>query len=202
MAVVIGITGGIATGKSTVLDIFRKLGAQTLSADTIAHEILTKGSPAYCEVIERFGKDVLDLNGEIDRARLAKTIFENGVARKTLEEITHPRIISQMKRHIDDFRASHLSPHDVLAVEIPLLYEAGLESIVDKVVVVAAEQETQLNRLTTRSGISKDEALRRIESQMPIERKIKSADWVIWNEGNLHSLEESVKHIWDEILLP
>ena len=201
MAFVLGITGGIGTGKSTVLKIFAELGAETLSADDIAREVLAKGSPAYYDALDYFGNNIITDDGEIDRRALAEIIFKDSNARKALDNITHPRIISQTQSRIDCFRSNPPEPNAVLAVEIPLLIECGLEDMVDEVLVVAAEQETQLNRLTNRSGLSDEEAIRRIESQMPIEQKISKADRVIWNDGSLQSLESSVKLVWNEIRL-
>ncbi|MCE5199679.1 MAG: dephospho-CoA kinase [Armatimonadota bacterium] len=199
---IIGVTGSIGTGKSTVLRMLERLGARTLSADDISREVMAVGTPAYCEVVERFGETILSADGSIDRPELAEVIFADDQARRDLEEITHPRIIGQIKDEIEKFRKSSPSSQAVLAVEIPLLIECGLEGIVDEVLLVAAEQQTQVDRLTSRSGISRDEALRRIGAQMPISEKIAHADRVIWNDGSLETLEQSVRLVWQEILLP
>ncbi|MCX6344481.1 MAG: dephospho-CoA kinase [Armatimonadetes bacterium] len=201
MAFILGITGGIGTGKSTALGIFAELGAETLSADDIARDVLQKDSPAYKEVVERFGKDVVGLDGQIDRSALARIIFSDDKARQYLDSITHPIIISELKRRIDDFRRLHPSDKAVLAVEIPLLIECGLEDIVDEVLLIAAEQETQKNRLTSRSQISSAEALRRIRSQMSLERKIERSDRVICNDKTIDSLRTDILDVWNEILL-
>ena len=201
LAFVLGITGGIGTGKSTVLRMFGELGAQTLSADDIAREVLKKGSAACLEVVERFGGRVIGADGEVDRAALAGVIFSDADARKDLDAITHPRIIAQTRARIDSFRGANHGAGKVLAVEVPLLMECGLEGIVDKVLVVAAEQGAQVSRLTSRSGISEGEALSRIASQMPIEQKVARADRVIWNDGSLEELGLAVKRIWEEIFL-
>lgn len=201
MAFVLGITGGIGTGKSTVLKMFAELGAETLSADDIARDVLAKDTPAYREVVERFGGGVIGPDGQIDRAALARLIFADSEARAALDSITHPRIISEVQARIDTFRRDHKSDRAVFVVEIPLLIECGLEEIVDQVLLVATEQESQVSRLTIRSKISREEALRRIRSQMPIERKIERADRVVWNDNTIESLRESVSSIWDEICL-
>ena len=202
MAFVLGITGGIATGKSTVMRLFATLGARVISADEIAREVLAKDAPAYYDVIERFGSDVVLPNGEIDRAALGHIIFNDPDARNVLEEITHSRIISRMQEHIEQFRKSLSCMNSILVVEIPLLFECGLEDIVDEVLLVAAEQGTQIDRLKSRNEISSDEALRRIDAQMPMEVKIGKADRVIWNDGSLQNLEQTIRHIWEEIRLP
>ncbi|MCL5105403.1 MAG: dephospho-CoA kinase [Armatimonadetes bacterium] len=198
---ILGITGGIGTGKSTVLKMFAELGARTLSADNVARRVVEKGSPAYSEIIERFGESVLTPEGDIDRAALGRIVFSDADARRDLEEITHPRIIGSVAEEIDRFRAEPGPEKRVFAVEIPLLIECGLEDMVDEVLLVAAEQQTQVDRLTSRAQMSRDEALRRIRSQMPLDEKIEHADRVIWNDGTLEALRQSVRSIWEEILL-
>ena len=201
MPKVIGITGGIATGKSTVLRMFAELGAEVLSADDLAREVLAKGSDGYSETVERFGAGIVEADGEIDRCLLASIIFSDAEARRDLNDITHPRIIAAMNERIERFRAHPGAPDSVLAVEIPLLIECGLEATVDKVLVVAGEPATQVSRLTTRSDVSVAEANRRIAAQMQIERKIERADWVVYNDGSVESLESFVRAVWDEIHL-
>lgn len=201
MAFVLGITGGIGTGKSSVLKMFAELGAETLSVDDIAREVLAKGGSAYSDAIEHFSRNILKPDGEIDRQALAEIIFQDPDARKALDNITHPRIILETQNRIDHFRSSPPEPSAVLAVEIPLLIECGLEGIVDEVLVVAAEQETQVNRLKNRRDLKDEEAVRRINSQMPMDQKISKADRVIWNDGSLQSLESSVRRVWNEIRL-
>lgn len=200
MAVVLGVTGGIGTGKSTVLEMLSRFGAGIVSADLIAHEIIRPGMPAFAEIVERFGESIIGEDGEIDRRALGEIVFSDSRARKDLENITHPRIMQRVEEIIERFRANP-QPQSVLAVEIPLLYECGLEKTVDKVLLVAAEQQTQVNRLTSRSVMSKEQAIRRIQAQMPISEKLKRADYVIWNDGDLKSLELKLRSIWAEILL-
>lgn len=196
---VLGITGGIATGKSTVLRMLGELGAETLSADDLAREVLARGTEGYRETVERFGNGILTPDGEIDRSALGAIVFTDESARQVLNSITHPRIISAIQHRIDEFRRNPPSPNAVLAVEIPLLVECGLEGIVDEVVVVSAEPATQVSRLTTRSRMSVEEARRRLAAQMPIERKIERADRVIRNEGTLEELWEAVRAAWQDI---
>ena len=188
-------------GKSTVLGLFGELGAQTLSADDIAREVLKNGTPAYREVVDRFGQSVVATDGEIDRSVLASIIFADAGAREDLDAITHPRIIAETSACINRFRKTHAHDKQVLAVEIPLLVECGLEGIVDEVLVVAAEQGAQVSRLTSKRGISREEALHRIASHWPIEQKIERADRVIWNDGSVDELRLAVKRVWEEVLL-
>lgn len=201
MPKVIGITGGIATGKSTVLRLFGEFGARTLSADDLARDVLAKDGPAYHQTIERFGEGILKPGGEIDRPALAAIVFSDSQARADLNGITHPHIISAMQQAIDGFRNAPPAPDAVMALEIPLLVECGLEGMVDEVVVVAAEHETQQSRLTNRKGLTAEEARQRIAAQMPIERKVERADRVIWNSGSIEDLRGSVHAVWDEIHL-
>ena len=202
MALVLGVTGGVGTGKSTVLGMLARLGAETVDADEIAHDVLARDTPAYQRVVERFGEQVLATDRQIDRSALGSIVFRDPDARKFLEDVTHPAIIARMQALIDGFRANPPSADAVLALEIPLLFECGLEDTVDQVMVVAAEQRTQVDRLTTGGAASREEALRRIAAQMPLAHKIDRADKVIWNDGMLQALECSVRAAWGEILLP
>lgn len=197
---VLGITGGIATGKSTALQIFAELGAKVLSADDIARQVVAPGEPALNEITERFGKELLTSDGHLDRPALAKKIFADPQARHDLDFITHPRIISAIDEQIKAFRTDPAA-EGVLAVEIPLLIECSMEGMVDEVILIAAEQETQVHRLTSRSGLSRDEALMAIAAQMPMDRKIRHADRVIWNDSDVESLRGSIEGIWREIFL-
>jgi dephospho-CoA kinase len=201
MPKVVGITGGIATGKSTVLGMLADLGARTLSADDLAREVLAKGTPGYAETVERFGQAILAPDGQIDRRALAGIVFADAEARQTLNDITHPRIIAAMRRRIDSFRAHPPDPNAVLAVEIPLLVECGLAGTVDEVLVVVAEPRTQVSRLTRRYGMTDEDARRRLAAQMPMECKIERADRVITNEGSSEDLADSVRAVWDQIHL-
>lgn len=199
MAFVLGITGGVATGKSTVLGLFRSLGAETLSADEVAREVLARGTPAYHETVARFGEGILADDGEIDRAALGEVVFGDPKARQDLNDITHPRIIQLLQERIAVFRREAGAEKRVLAVEIPLLVECGLEGLVDEVLLVAAEQRTQVSRLTSVGGFTAEQALNRIQAQMPLCEKIDKADYVIWNDADMLSLQDSVERIWDEI---
>lgn len=202
MVRVLGVTGGIGTGKSTVTRMFADLGAETISADQIARKIIEKDNPAYAEVVGAFGEEILDRNGNIDRARLASIVFSDPDKRKILEKITHPRIIGEMQEKAQSFRADPPAPDAVLVLEIPLLIECGLEGMVDEVLLIAAEQETQLSRLTSSRTMSREEALARIAAQMPLSQKLDRADRVIWNDSSFEQLKRDVEEVWAEIRLP
>ncbi|MDO8587254.1 MAG: dephospho-CoA kinase [Armatimonadota bacterium] len=198
MGIVIGVTGGIATGKTTVARMFEHFGAECVDADEVAREVLSAGSEAAEEVRVVFGPKVMDSQGAIDRAKLANIIFADSDARERLNRITHPRIIKILNDKIRAFR-DKAGPNDVLALEIPLLVEANLTGIVDKVIVVTAEQETQKNRLQKRSALTAEQAERRIGSQMPACRKADYADWTISGEGPLSETESQVRAVWEQI---
>jgi dephospho-CoA kinase len=201
MAVVIGVTGSIGSGKSTVVRIFGELGAETASADEIARDVLAAGQPAAREVVEVFGREIVGPGGDIDRRKLADRIFADQEARHELDNITHPRIIARLDEIIKDFRKRRRAQQDaVLAVEIPLLFECGLEDTVDTVLVTAAEQETLLNRLMSRSKLSREAALSRLSAQLPLSEKIESADCVIWTDRGLERTREDVRRIYMRIV--
>lgn len=197
MAAVIGVTGGIGSGKSTVVGMFGDLGAETASADKIARDVLSPGQPAVWEAVKLFGKEIVGPGGEIDRRKLSERIFADAEARRNLDNITHPRIIARLDEIIKDFRTRRGACKDaVLAVEIPLLFECGLENAVDIVVVTAAEQETLLNRLMSRSKLSREAALLRLSAQLPLSEKIERADCVIWTDRGLEQTREDVRRIF------
>jgi dephospho-CoA kinase len=195
--IVLGITGGIATGKTTVTAMFAELGTETISADEIAREVLAPGTEASEEAINRFGPSILSSDGSIDRRALGEIVFRDPDALQSLNAITHPHIIAALKDRIQRFRESPKGPH-VLAAEIPLLVECNLIDLVDKVVVVSAEQETQIHRLTTR-GLFISEALQRISAQVPIDEKLALADWVIRTDGSLEDTRRQVQWVWEQV---
>lgn len=192
---IIGLTGGIASGKSTVSNYLAELGAIIIDADKIAHEIMEKGKTAYWQVIEAFGREILAENGEIDRSRLGKIVFNNLEKKKILEEITHPQVIREMREKIEEYRAEN----KVIVLDVPLLFEAGLDSRVDETWVVYVDRETQLQRLIARDGLSYEEANKRIQAQMSLEKKRVLADFVINNKGNIEDLKRQVLLKWREI---
>lgn len=192
---IIGLTGGIASGKSTVSNYLSELGAIIIDADKIAHEIMEKGKTAYWQVIEAFGREILAENGEIDRSRLGKIVFNNLEKKKILEEITHPQVIREMREKIEEYRAEN----KVIVLDVPLLFEAGLDIMVDETWVVYVDRETQLQRLIARDGLSYEEANKRIQAQMSLEKKRVLADFVINNKGNIEDLKRQVLLKWREI---
>ncbi len=190
----VGLTGGIAAGKSVVARRFQELGAVLIDADEIAREVVRPGSPVLERLVERFGEDIVDADGELDRKKLAGKVFGNPDALKDLNAITHPAIGAEIVRRIDEQR----NTDNVVVVDAALLVETGRGGF-DKLVVVAADPETQMKRLVTLRGMEPDEAKRRIDSQAPLEEKLAKADIVIWNEGSIQELEARVDEVWEEL---
>jgi dephospho-CoA kinase len=194
---VIGLTGGVACGKSVVASMFRELGANIIDADQVARSVVKPGQPAWKEIVERFGEVVLNSDGTINRNQLGGIVFGDGEKREELNRITHPRIIGKIKELIEEHRNEGAG---VVIVEAALIVEkGGMKPIISDLIVVTADEETQIKRLTQGVGLSREEALLRIKSQMPISEKIKHATHVIDNSGNLETTRNQVKEIWEKI---
>ncbi|MBI5887845.1 MAG: dephospho-CoA kinase [Deltaproteobacteria bacterium] len=179
---VIGLTGGPATGKSLVTAEFKRLGAAIVDADVIAREITQKGAPAYDEICREFGAGVLLKDGSLDRKALGRLIFADDKKRKRLNEITHPGIRARIRQEVEAFKES-FSGMGLVVVDAPLLFEAGLDKEMDSVIVVYADEERQVERLKARD-LSEDEARRIIAAQMPVKEKVKKTDYIIDNSGD------------------
>ncbi len=187
---ILGITGGVGTGKSTVTAEFEKLGYGKVSADEVAHRIILKGRPAYAKLLAFFGRSILGKGGAIDRRKLGRLAFKDGESRRALDKITHPEIIREIKTAIK----KELLRKETVCLEAPLLFEAGLEGLAGAVLVVYALKKTQLRRLAGK-GYSKKEAESRLEAQLPLEEKIRRADFVIVNEVSRSALKAQVQTI-------
>jgi dephospho-CoA kinase len=189
----IGVTGGIATGKSTVDALLVVHGAEVIDADELAREVVAPGEPALAEVARRFGAAILQPGGTLDRARLGAVVFADPVARRDLEAITHPRITTLMQERIAQALAG-AAP--LVAVDIPLLYENGRESLFEGVLVVYAPQEVQVRRMFERNGLDAAAATQRLAAQLPIDEKRGRATWVIDNSGDLETTAAAVDTWW------
>ncbi len=185
----IGLTGGIACGKSTVAQILNKHGLKTLNADKIAHEVIGPSKPAFSAILEEFGQGILDQSGVIDRIKLGKVVFKDTEARKKLESIIHPLVIEEIKQEI---KSSQEKGINILIVEIPLLYETGLENLFDQVWVVSSSEEEQIKRLKSRGHLNEAAIKERLDSQLPISFKEDKADRVIYNNKGLGELEREI----------
>ncbi|MFB9278055.1 dephospho-CoA kinase [Cohnella cellulosilytica] len=192
----IGLTGGIATGKSTVAKLLTERGALLIDLDKIAREVVEPGQPALLAIAERFGQAVLQPDGSLDRKRLGSIVFADSAERKALEAITHPAIRAVMKERMA--RGETEEPDRLVVVDVPLLYESKLESYFHRVMVVYAPRETQLDRLIERDGLSREEAEQRLAAQMDIEEKKRRADVLIDNGGTPEETNRQIERFWRE----
>lgn len=191
----LGVTGGIACGKSSVMQILRRLGAITFSADEASRAILTVGGTVEQELRVTFGNEIFSPDGQLNRKRLGALVFEDTGAKQNLERITHPAILRLLWRQIEAAKEDFLPPN-VIAVELPLLYEKKLDTWFEQILVVAASSSLQVTRLQARQGFTEEEAQLRIAAQLPLPQKVARANRVIWNEGSMQELEETVLSFW------
>ncbi len=193
---VIGLTGGIGSGKSTVAQLLAELGAVILDADKVGHEAFKAGTDTWREVVAAFGRQVLTLEGDVDRKKLAEVVFGNPEALSRLNQIMHPQIGKMVKARLEEYRRQGVS---VVALEIPLLVETGGTSLVDDVWVTVASEPTVLRRLEERSGLSRQQSLARLRAQVLNEERVKHADVVINNDGSLDELKAEVEQLWQRL---
>jgi dephospho-CoA kinase len=184
----VALTGGIATGKSHVLDRFRQLGIPCLDADVLAHGVTARGTEATQAVAARFGPDVLDSEGAVDRAKLGAVVFRDAAARRALEAIVHPAVYRAIAAGI---RAFELLGSRLVVVDVPLLYETGHQSDFDTVIATVCARATQLARLKAR-GLTGEEAEQRLAAQMPADEKAARADYVIRTEGTFAETDAQI----------
>lgn len=193
---VVGLTGGIATGKSTVASILRQLGARIVDADQLAREIVRPGEAAWKEIVDAFGAGILREDKSIDRERLRNIVFRDERARKRLEAITHPRIRALAQQRIRQLAAEGAN---VVVYEAPLLFENNVHLWLRPVIVVACDRATQKERLRKRDGLTEQDIERHLGAQMPLDEKRRLADHVIENNGTLEDLKKQVEEIWQKI---
>ncbi|EAD0070393.1 dephospho-CoA kinase [Listeria monocytogenes] len=189
MGKTIGLTGSVATGKSTVSNLIQQAGIPLVDADIAARKVVEPGTEGLKEIVAYFGEEILLADGTLDRAKLGEIIFKDKEKREKLNEITHPRVKNYMLEARERFfRAGE----ELVFFDIPLLFESHLESLVDQIVVVWTTPETELKRLMERNNLTKEDALRRIESQMGIDEKARKADFVIDNNESLEKTQKQV----------
>lgn len=189
MGKTIGLTGSVATGKSTVSNMIQQAGIPLVDADIAARKVVEPGTEGLKEIVAYFGEEILLADGTLDRAKLGEIIFKDKEKREKLNEITHPRVKDYMLEARERFfRAGE----ELVFFDIPLLFESHLESLVDQIVVVWTTPETELKRLMERNNLTKEDALRRIESQMGIDEKARKADFVIDNNESLEKTQKQV----------
>lgn len=195
----VALTGGIASGKSTVCRMLSEKGAFILCSDQLAREVVEKGEPAWREIVDHFGDGVLGPDGEIDRKRLADIVFADAGERVFLEKASHPRIFQRMAKLLRDIDAE-TGGEAVVILDIPLLVEAKAGDMFDFNLVVDVSPQLQVERLMAERGSSEEEAWSRMDSQVSREERLSCADHVIPNEGNLQKLQNEVEEAWETIL--
>ncbi len=191
----IAVTGGIACGKSEVGRILATEGANVCDADEVAHRQMAPGQAVFDRVVARFGPEILDEGGRVDRNRLARLVFEREDERMALNAITHPPVLEE----IAEWSALTKARGKVAVAMVPLLFEAGAEKNFDVVLCVAADEQVVLRRLKAR-GLNENEARKRLAAQWPLAEKIRRADYVIYNDGGLTALQEKTRNVYQEIL--
>lgn len=189
---VIGLTGGIASGKSTISNIFKNAGIPIIDADVVARKVVEKDSVGLISLTKRFGNSILLDDGSLDRMKLGRKMFSDASALKEVNDLLQPLIRTEIELQIQETKKQN---HPLIILDIPLLFEMHYETLCDDIIVVAVSVETQIQRLKNRNGLSKEEALKRIESQMSLEEKVQKADIVWTNEGSIEELEARV-HQW------
>lgn len=190
---IVGLTGGIASGKSTVSNLLKKYGIEIVDADKVAKEVSEK-KESIEKISNIFGKDILDSDGKIIREKLREKAFKNRELLQELNKIIHPQVMEYFKR-----KKEENSKDEILIFDIPLLYEAKMEYLCDKIIVVGVDVQKQIRRVVARDGSSENLAKKIISNQMPLDEKIKKADIVIMNDGTLDELEEKVMKIYREL---
>ena len=194
----VGLTGGIATGKSTVSEMFRRLGCEVIDADLLARDVVAPGEPALAEIAEEFGREVLQPDGSLDRKKLGAVVFSDAARRKRLEQITHPAIATRFQRRLAELEARGFE--GIVLWDAPVMIESGGYKQMEKLVVVATDTATQAARLRARDVIEAAEADRKIGSQMPVAEKAKLADYVIDNAGDRAATERQVHEVHRALL--
>jgi dephospho-CoA kinase len=198
LSMVLGVTGGIASGKSTVVELLAELGADVVSADQLSRELVTPGQPALEALIARFGSTILTAEGTLDRAALGAQVFADPQARHDLEAILHPAIARLSTQRIQE-AVQRTGANGLVVYEAPLLYEAHAEGRVDQVLTVTVDAAVQLERLMLRDRCDEAAARQRIDAQMPQEEKARRADFVIDNSADLPTLQEKIRHLYRQL---
>jgi dephospho-CoA kinase len=189
---IIGLTGGIATGKSESAKYLQELGAYCIDADLISKELTQKGLPAFHSLVKEFGENILLSDGSLDRKKLGNIIFSNKKSKSKVEEILHTHIIY----HINKIVLKKKNEYNIVIINAPLLFEVGLDRLCDKVIVVWAPHKIEIARLVIRDNLNIQEAKKRIQSQMPIGKKMELADFVVDNSGTKQKLKRNITSLY------
>lgn len=196
MTYFLGLTGGIATGKSTADNFFKKRNIPIVDADQIAHELMSKGQASYETIVGHFGEKILAKSGEIDRQKLGAIVFGDKNQLKSLNELTHPLILNNMEEKIMQYQSKGIP---LVILDIPLLFEDNLVHYCDATLLITAPFQLELSRLMTRNNLNREDAQKRIASQMPLSEKEKLADYVIENAGTVTDLENNLSSLLEKI---
>ena len=191
--ILVGLTGGIGSGKSTAAGMFKDEGADIIDFDLLARTVVEPGKPAWRKIVEYFGPNFLNPDGSINRAALGKVIFSEDTSRKALEDFVHPMILKERDRLVEKIR--NKNPSSVVIVDFPLLFELGMDRDFDKTVLVYAPSDVQIKRVMQRDGLSKEEVEKRLKAQMPIDEKRRLSDYIIDAETTFAVMRHQVKGI-------
>lgn len=194
----VGLTGGIACGKSTVAQMFIKHGARLIDFDKLAHEVQEPENPAWREIVDFFGADILQPDRKIDRAKMATIVFNHPEKLKKLNEFVHPRVYDIWRQRRLEIEAQ--DPHAIFLADVPLLFEGQMQSLFDLTILVKIGREEQIKRLMLRNALNREDARLRLQNQMPIDDKISLADIVIDNQGAISETEKKVADVWRKLL--
>ena len=196
MTYFLGLTGGIASGKSTADDFFKKRNIPIIDSDLIAHQIMEVGQNGYNAIVAYFGTNILNDDQTINRRQLGEIVFNDKAKLKKLNELTHPLVHQEIKRQMEQYR---LNQEKLVVIDVPLLFESGFESLCDGVLVISISPELQLKRLMKRNNFTEKEALVRINNQMPLSEKEKRATYVVANTGTINDLEKRLSDLLQKI---
>ncbi|KPK22519.1 MAG: hypothetical protein AMK69_19715 [Nitrospira bacterium SG8_3] len=193
----LGVTGGIASGKTVVASMLEGLGAPLIDFDLLARQVVEPGKPAFRQIVDYFGKEVLQGDGTLNRKKLSRIVFQDTEKRKQLEGFTHPPIYEAFVKGVNAI--TEQDPEAIIQAVVPLLIEKNLQSIFDKVLVVYVPLEQQIERLVERDGISRKEAAHMLKVQLPINEKLAYADFVVNNEDSMEETKKQVEEVWLEL---
>ncbi len=196
MVIIVGLTGGIASGKSTVAGMFKQLGAYLIDYDVLARGVVSPHLRAWKGIVEYFGTEVLNEDSTINRGMLAEMVFNDATKLAKLNEIVHPAVLEEDEQRTEEIR--RIDPAAIVIKDVPLLFETDCREFVDKVVLVNASKENQMKRLIDR-GLDPEEAAKRIRAQMPLAEKVNLADFVIQNNGSLVETRRQVEMIYEAL---
>jgi dephospho-CoA kinase len=193
---IIGLTGGVASGKTLVLQQFMKLGAYTIDCDVLSREAVIPCSNAWWAIVRRFGTDILKQDLALDRAKLRKIVFNDTELRKALEQIIHPEVTRKLKERLAAIEKLAADPKAIVVVDVPLLIETGMQDDFETIIVVYVSEATQIRRVMEREGLSQEEAQKMVALQLSLKAKLTFADYVISNEGSPEATEQQVRTIF------